>query len=260
MCGHCSSIDCAPTELERIVAIRFGEHPFRHGVDHRNAQILLRHYLAMSQAFPYLQSGSQGPLILDLIKQNRGVTPDIELTTVVGNFLAADETGVNYVLKRYGIEGLPKILDTDEYFHSNLLRADLRIVFGAELAPCFDEPTATYLRRLYEDLADRDPVRRCAAMVAFEAHAEAMIEALWDGLAELYGLDKDRLDYFRVHVGGDDPAEAYHVATTAAMIRRIVPDHRSQEFLDAFEQCYSLNFDWCRDLTRLLTTADNLAA
>jgi hypothetical protein len=106
--------------------------------------------------------------------------------------------------------------------------------------------TAKYLVRLLDDLADLDPVKRCAAMVAFERHAGTMIEALWESLAKLFPVSKDALVYFKVHVGGDDPAEPYHVAMTARMIERLVPAQRAEEFVQAFRDAYDLNYSWCR--------------
>jgi hypothetical protein len=237
-------------KLASVVADGHPIHPFRKGVTSHNARHVLAHYLAMSVAFPYLQAGAQQRLIQACIDENRDVRPEEELTTVVGNFLTADETGVNYVLGRHGISGLPQLLDTDSYFHSNLLRADLRAIFGQDVAPQFDGATAQYLRRLSDDLADPDDVKRCAAMVAFEAHAERMIEALWERLVELFPLDKDQLVYFRIHVGCDDPAEVHHVAMTSRMIEQVVPEEEEAAFLQAFERAYSRNIDWCEALTQ----------
>jgi hypothetical protein len=64
-------------------------------------------------------------------------------------------------------------------------------------------------------------------------------------------VEKRRLVYFATHVGGDDPAEQYHVEMTARMIREVVPHGDRERFLDAFRTAYARNVEWCASLTRL---------
>jgi hypothetical protein len=232
--------------VQDLIDEEFTPHPFQDGVNRKNVRVLMANYLAMSQAFPYLQAGAQRTWILDALHKNEGVGEDREITAAVANFLTADETGVKYVLDKHGVEGLPKMLDTDQFFHSNLLKKDLLALFGEAVQPDFSGVTAKYLIRLLADLENLDPVKRCAAMVAFERHAGTMIENLWESLSKLFPVSKDTLAYFRVHVGGDDPAEPYHVAMTARMIERLVPADRAEEFVQVFRDAYRLNFSWCQ--------------
>ena len=47
----------------------------------------------MSQAFPYIQSARQKHLYDHYINGNKPIDRDLEITTVVANFLSWDETG-----------------------------------------------------------------------------------------------------------------------------------------------------------------------
>lgn len=238
----------AQTAIDDVIQNHFRTHPFSTGVNRENAPKVMAEYAAMSEAFPHLQAGAQRPLIVDAIRRRRPVAEDRAVTAAVGTFLASDEFGVKYVLARYGNEGLPKILDTGEHFHSSLLQEDTVRLFGKPVPPAYTDTTGMYLLRLLDDLSDLDPVRRCAAMVAFERHAGHMIESLWESLARLFPVSKDELVYFKVHVGGDDPAEPYHVAMTGRMIERLIPAARFDEFVSAFEIAYDLNYSWCRNI------------
>ena len=226
--------DALTRTTQILIDDHFSPHPFRHGVTRDNVRPLMASYLAMSQAFPYLQAGAQRAWILDTIQKNEDIGPEKEVTAVVANFLTADETGVTHVLGELGVEGLPTMLQTDEFFHSNLLKKDILRLFGEAISPDFGGATAEYLIRLLGSLEDLDPTRRCAAMVAFERHAGIMIENLWESLSKLFPVSKDTLAYFWVHVGGDDPAEPYHVAMTASMIELLVPPDRTDDFLLRF--------------------------
>ncbi len=110
----------------------------------------------------------------------------MEETFVVGAFLSFDETGGNYGLRTQGVSFLPQLLETQTHFHASLLKKDTQILFGKESTPNFDEATKKYLKQLLADLGAKDPVRRCAAMVAFEMHAGQMIQALWDSVVKLH--------------------------------------------------------------------------
>lgn len=232
--------------IKKIIENSYHTHPFSTNIKKDNLQKVLASYLAMSEAFPYLQAGAYNHLILRCIRENRQVPTHMEESFVVGAFLSFDETGGNYLLRTQGIEVLPQILDTGIHFHASLLRKDICAIVGHELAPDYRGPTKEYLENLLNQLGSSDPVNRCAMMVAFEMHAGEMIEALWKALQELHPeKDKDSLNYFKVHVGGDDPQEEYHKQLTQKMVSRCVPIEEKERFLKCFENCYALNFNWC---------------
>lgn len=240
-------------KLERIhanmhdVVTKWGEpHPLSHGVTPENLESLLRNYFAMSQAFPLIQAGACKDLIFQSMAEGSDIGPEIEMTTVVGAFLTWDETGGYYLSLGRGRDSLPEILETDKYFHSNLLRADLKRIGNIDPRPSYSVATIDYLKQLSADLSSADHVHRCAAMVAFEMHAESMISALWGSLSEIVNIPKDELVYFKVHVGGDDPAEEYHKQMTQKMIACLVPTDREQDYCRSFENCYKLHTDWCQ--------------
>ena len=232
--------------LSGIVTQNFAVHPFSKDITKENVKSVLRCYLAMSQAFPYIQAGAYKELILDCISRNINVPKSMEESFVVGAFLSFDETGGNYLLRTEGIQALPRILDTDIHFHASLLRKDIQSIFGEELSPDYSGTTSLYLKALLKDLGAKDSVSRSAAMVAFEMHAGQMIEALWNALTELYPeIDKESLEYFRVHVGGDDPQEEYHKMLTQKMVSSSVSLQQENAFLAEFTRCYAGNYDWC---------------
>lgn len=241
----------APTvALKQVIASEFALHPFTNAISKQNAEKVMRHYYGMSQAFPYLQAGAYKDIILNLIRKNQSASESIEETFVVGAFLSFDETGGNWLLRTEGIAALPKLLRTDKNFHASLLREDIKRLFGRELAPDYRDPTATYLTTLLKDLGSLDTLKRTAAMVAFEMHAGQMIESLWNALLRAYPtIDKETLSYFRIHVGGDDPQEEYHKQLTNDMTTSLVPSKEVDTFINHFRDCYSLNYNWCRDIT-----------
>lgn len=204
-------------------------------------------YLAMSEAFPYLQAGSQKDLIFGAIAEGRGVGQDVQITSVVGNFLSWDETGGFELMRRGGIEQLPDILDTRR-FHANLLRQDLQVLFGQDVAPSYSAETRAYLLSLYDGLSSANALIRCAHMVSFEKHAGEMISTLWAALVPEFSVPREQLSYFQTHVGGPDPAEAHHIAMTKRMLDRLVPGQREDEFLDMFREAYRLHVRWCSAL------------
>lgn len=238
-------------QLLNVIESEYSPHPFRDRVTPENCRAVLAQYAAMSEAFPYLQAGSQRRLIEDVISRRAQCPVDHQITSVVANFLTADETGVNFVLSAHGITALSRILDTGEYFHASLLKRDLVRLFGEPVLPDYSDATCTYLLALLEDLSHLDPVHRVAAMVAFESHAGRMIESLWNRLEEIFPIPKEELIYFRVHVGGDDPAEPYHVEMTSRMITRLVPADRADAFVVAFRNAYDLNNSWCRGICEI---------
>ncbi|MCA6108006.1 GFA family protein [Bradyrhizobium cenepequi] len=227
----------------------FGPHPFAAEMSKDQVASLLPEYFAMSQAFPYLQAGSQKDLIFDAIHRNRDLPRDVELTSVVANFICWDETGGHSRVLQGGNAALPNILDT-ENFHSKLFRKDASRLLGRAIQPNYSARTGQYLRALYHGLSSRDPIVRCASMVAFELHAAEMIQALWITLVKTFDARSDDLEYFRVHVGGEDPAERYHGEMTSRLISELVPADCNSRFLDEFDRAYRLSLEWCRNLIR----------
>lgn len=217
-------------------------HPFEGPIARDVFGSLLAEYLGMSVAFPYLQAGAQQALIMDHVIHGTDVPLADEMTLVVGAFLIADETAVNSTLLAHG---LPGVLDTRVGFHSALLRQDIRAILGCDVPARFSPATQSYLLRLSAGLADADPVQRVAMMVSFEAHAERMITGLWARIAEAFDAVHDDLAYFSTHVGGDDPAGAYHVAMTSNMIIRTVGESDVAAFEASLLAGYRLHTDWC---------------
>jgi hypothetical protein len=160
--------------------------------------------------------------------------------------LTSDETSVNPTLITSGLAGLPQILNTRQNFHSALLREGIRAILGRSLKSSFSPVTREYLMRLYGGLASLSTVKRVAYLVSFEAHAERMINALWERIVETFPVEKDKPVYFRIHVGGDDPAEAYHVAMTGSMITRTIRQDQIGQFRADLLEANRINVDWCR--------------
>lgn len=225
------------------------EHPFSSLSSPTKIEKIIPQYLAMSLAFPYIQAGSQSEIILDTIRQNKNLEKDFEITSVVGNFLSWDETGGAYILETMGKSSLSKILETHKWFHANILRSDIKKIFNKELKEDFNESTKTYLEDLYQRLSCSCKIRRCATMVAFETHAQAMIESLWASLTEQFSIDPNDLIYFKIHVGGDDPAEIYHAEMTRSMIERLISPDESEVFEYEYRDALERNIDWCKSLS-----------
>ena len=225
----------------------FGPHPFAAQMSEDQVASLLPEYLAMSQAFPYLQAGSQRDLIFDAMHHNRDIARDIELTSVVANFICWDETGGHGRILQGGKAALPDILLTKN-FHSNLLKKDASQLLGRAILPNYTSRTKQYLHSLYAGLSSKDSLVRCAYMVAFELHAADMIQSLWTTLAKAFKAQPDDLEYFRSHVGGEDPAEKYHGEMTGRLIGELVQPDRTDRFLNEFLGAYRLSVQWCRDL------------
>jgi hypothetical protein len=240
--------DLVQKNMAEVLSSKYEIHPFSTDISLDNMVDVMGNYLAMSQAFPYLQAGSQKELIFDCIKNGSGVDVQMEVTSVVGNFLCWDETGGHYVLLKDGMPGLPDILNTGKYFHANLLKKDIHKLFGRDVVPIYSLVTQEYLYSLYQGLSSLSPVIRCASMVAFESHASQMISALWNKISILVDLEQDNLIYFKTHVGGDDPAEAYHVKMTSKMIDKIIMLDQVPFFIEEFDKAYKLSYSWCRNL------------
>lgn len=247
--GQIGSESQISSKITKIVSRNFLIHPFSKFLTQENVRGVLASYLAMSQAFPLVQAGSQANLILNCIRNNTDIPKNVEETFVVGAFLSFDETGGNFLIRENGIKILPEILNSDKHFHSSLLKKDIQRLMQSEIPPDYTGPTRTYLLNLLEDLGSSDPIKRCATMVAFELHAGQMIESLWSAIHKLYPeIDKDSLEYFRVHVGGDDPQEEYHKMLTQCMINRIVPPEEETRFIEEVYSQYNTHARWCSDI------------
>lgn len=237
-------------DIQQIIEETFPQHPYANIPDAANFEIILCNYLAMSQAFPYLQAGSESELFFHYMNQNQDVPEQVEMTAVVGNFLCWDETGGLNLTLASGMKGLPRLLETRR-FHSNLLKKDCLAIFGHEINPDYSMLTKKYLLQLYRDLSELSHVDRVACMVSFECHANNMIDALWGSLAKHFNIGKEKLSYFMTHVGGDDPAEAYHVEMTAKLIEKIVPLAQHEDFIDKVKSAYQRYVDWCQSVVDL---------
>lgn len=236
--------------LPVIAQAETGAHPFSKPLSFETLQTLLPQYLAMSQAFPYLLAGAQKESIFAVMERNLDVPAALELTSAVAYFLCWDEAGGHAVTLRHGNAGLERILETDRRFHANLLRRDAERILDQPVRPNYSPATRQYLTRLHQCLSSTDAVRRCASLVSFEMHAGVMITALWQSIAAVGALPADELAYFRVHVGGSDPAEKYHEDMTQRLIERLVLPAERARFLDEFLSAYRDNVGWCQCLVQ----------
>ena len=233
--------------LDSVIEEVLPNHPFSFISNNTNYKKLMANYLAMSQAFPYLQAGSQKDIFFHSMENNNDVPENVELTSVVGNFLCWDETGGLYLTLARGLKGLPQLLETRR-FHANLLRRDCELLFSEPLQPEYSTVTKKYLYDLYAGLSSTCAMTRVAYMVSFENHANCMITALWQSITNHFKIEKKRLVYFLTHVGGDDPAEAYHVEMTRKLISKIIPEDETESFSMKFKDAYSLHSNWCKAL------------
>ena len=245
-----STYDGILETLDELVEKEFREHPFSQGITKDNFETVIGNFLTLSLAFPYLQSGAQLRLLMHYIDNGLDVPHGVQITAAVGAFLTWDELGGQDLIHQHGYEALPNILDTHN-FHSSILRHDIQVILGKEVPPNFSETTKRYLKNLYYGLSNVDPVTRISNMVAFEKHGEPMISGLWADVADLFDIDKDSLMYFKMHVGGPDPAEQYHVALTKRMISEVIKPADWARFVDEFHQAYSANIRWCEDIKHL---------
>lgn len=226
-------------------------HPFKALKSQQSIVRLFPHFLALSVAFPYIQSGSQLPLIQNLIHTNTDVSVEHEILSVVGHFLCWDETGGANVLEFFGKPGLAKILETKKWFHANMLREDIFYITGKHVKPNFAEPTRGYLNQLINGFNHLNPIIRCAHMVAFEHHAGVIINSLWDGIVRQFEINPNQLKYFRIHVGDDDPAETYHAAMTKEMINYIVKPLDKQLFINTALEAIETHINWSKKVATI---------
>ncbi|MBL4781567.1 MAG: hypothetical protein JKX92_04940 [Porticoccaceae bacterium] len=235
--------------IDKVIEDDFSRHPFSHGVTKSNYKDVIGNYLTMSLAFPYLQAGAQLRLVMHYIDNDLDITHGVEVTAAVGAFLTWDELGGHAIVRKEGNAGLPKILDGDQ-FHANMLRKDIETILGDPLSPNFSKTTKDYLKEISYGLSNVDPVTRVAHMVAFENHAGIMIDALWQSTSKLYDIDKNKLIYFKTHVGGADPAEEYHMQMTKKMIEEVIKEEDIGRFIDFFKKAYSVNYNWCESIKK----------
>ncbi len=237
-------------ELNKIIQDEFSPHPFTQISVKHDLRELMSNFLAMSQAFPYIQAGSQKDLFFHCMDKSMDVPDHVEVSSVVGNFLVWDETGGLALTAGRGMSGLKELLKTKSYFHSNILKRDLLRIFGEPLEPHYSSATRTYLLGLYNGLSNFNPTIRCAHMIAFESHANLMLNSLWSSLGAILPSEKNNLIFFLMHVGGSDPAEAHHVEMTQQMISRMVPEDELQQFYQVFREAFQLNSAWCEELLK----------
>lgn len=234
-------------ELEGMVSRTFGPHPFTVPFDRERLDLLLPDFLGISHGFRYVMAAAQKDAFFEAMREGSGVSEKIEAMNSVANFLMFDETGGVDLGLNVNKERLPELLNLSR-MHSELLRADAEKILGRPIAPHYSRVTQDYINALYRGLGSTDVVVRCAHFVAFELHAGAVLDALWASIARITGLPREELRYFALHVGGDDPAEVYHVQLTQHLIKRVVPASQRERFKAAFIEAYSLHVEWCRAL------------
>jgi hypothetical protein len=235
-------------QIESLVKEISPVHPFEKGLKRENAEPVLSHYLGLCLCAPYIIGGSNKDLFLNCIFSGRKIDKNIEITTAISSFLSLDETGSYMKLMEGGHEALPDILDTSN-FHSNILRRDLKFLFGKNIEPVHTSQLKYYFVQLSEGLSSLDDLQRCACLVALEVHSEIMILALWNSIHKAFPeVDKDKLEYFYLHVGGNNPAEQYHVEMTERMIDEIVSTEDFPIFAEYLKKFYTLNVELCNHI------------
>jgi hypothetical protein len=161
-------------------------------------------------------------------------------------FLSNDEMGIHHILSNGGNKRLPEILKTEDQSHASMLKKDLLSLFGKSQVPNYCPDTKVYLYQLSKAFGSHDVLEIIASMVAFETYADHMISAVWKSLEEIYpNIDKNTLEYFQIHVGGDDPAEAYHVQMTDRLIQEAKIESNNEKFVKMVLNYYELNAKWC---------------
>lgn len=233
------------TEIEKLIGDSYPIHPFAHDIEKENVEGVLAEYLGLCLCAPYIIGGSNNQLFQSCIFSGRPIDKKIEITTAISAFLSFDETGNYNKVVKGGHEALPSILDTSD-FHSNMLRRDLKMLFKKEISPVHKEYLKNYFVELSDGLSNIDDVKRCAALVALEVHSEIMIQSLWESIMNVFpDIEKNSLIYFYLHVGGDNPAEQYHVAMTEMMINEVVGKENMEPFFKYFRQYYEMNINLC---------------
>lgn len=237
-------------QIEKLISENYPSHPFEAGITEKNVEAVLAQYLGLCLCAPYIIGGSNKDLFMNCVFSGRPIDKKIEITTAISSFLALDETGSYVKLIAGGHEALPEILDTSNY-HSNILRRDLKFLFDKEVKPVQTDKHKYYFVQLSDGLASLDDLQRCACLVALEVHSEIMILTLWDSIMKVFpSAEKNKLEYFYLHVGGDNPAEKYHVAMTEKMISEIVSPENMPIFINYFKKYYEANIGLCKDILK----------
>ncbi len=188
-------------KIGNAISLEYPHHPFATGITHSNVQSVTSKCLTMSQAFPLIQSCAYNSLIKKSITENKELPEEFFKAFAVAMFLCNDEMGSHHILTNGGNRRFPEILMTEEQSHASMLKKDLKLLFGQPSKPDFCPITSKYLLALGESLGATDIVDLVASMVAFENHADHMINADWARLEELFpSVDKDSLEYFKIHV------------------------------------------------------------
>src|SRR4051795_12348058 len=237
-------------ELSRGIGERFLDHPFRSGVNKDNFATVIAEYLAMSIAFPFIQAGAIHETYKAALRAGGDTDKNAEITGAVGAYLVWDEVGGHKLTLERGNQGLLQLPATHRNYHAHWLRKDIHTLLDRDVQPHRSAATIRYLDELLGGLSDARRNRNVAYMIGFECHAQAMIGALWDAACSSFDLPhNERLVYFWDHVGGDEPAEGFHVEMTRMMVAELVPPDRREEFIELCLEGYALNFHWCEAIT-----------
>jgi hypothetical protein len=236
--------------LDEVIAASFSLHPFQTGLHLANLAAVMNEYVAMSVAFPYIQAGAVYENYRRRVASRCAPDDNVKITAAVGTFLAWDEFGGHHLILKCGANGLSKLIDVDNHFHSALLVRDVEELLQTRLPTVRPGPiTRAYLDRLHEGLSTSSKNRNVANMVAFERHAMAMIKALWIGMKGVFGRSAMiGLEYFEAHIGASLDGEAAHMRITESMIEHLVPKKESNAFLEACIDAYAFNVQWCHDV------------
>ncbi|MEZ8775664.1 hypothetical protein [Vibrio sp. 10N.247.310.17] len=238
------SSEALQTKLLATFRLYFQEHPFIHLESLEATRTTLGEFYGVSDFFPYIQAIACAPYIERQLQSCSTISDSVGLTSVVGTFLSWDEFGGHYTVCQGGQAALPNIINRSQ-FHSSMFKADMQQVFGNNYHPEFTSLTTDYLMNLKAGLGSEDASERVAHMVAFEMHAESMLTALYMTLKRLTDIPDKGLAFFEAHIGGDDPAEAYHVEMTNRLIDAVIPSEKSAAFLKHFDTACQLHHKWC---------------
>jgi len=239
-------------EFDQCIDELFPSHPFDSGISIDNFERVISEYLAMSISFPYIQAGAIYNNYRLTIDENNDINKNVEITSAIGSFLVFDEFGCYAQTQKFGNDGLRNLTNVGHNFHSNLLRRDIETLLGKRVKPVWSDVTNAYLSDLLAALSDQKLNRNIAYMIAFENHANRMIMSLWNAIHLLFNFPKDsKLSYFYGHVGGESPAEAFHVEMTQRMIEDLVPEVDVSQFISSCIKEYTANISWCERILSL---------